>query len=234
MKVIITEETMSHDATKTAFCFRPSTPGAGHEPFLQVPEDPVGRATIHREALEFAATRYPGATIIDRTPEGYDALMNIASDLADDLVYAIRRIEVANAEGNPILSAWLPGARAALAAAGRPTPPMFVNERLMFMVAADPDLSKRWRELATAAVQTGQYTAPEEHDWVAATEELVAGFERVVATSPTLRHVDFTGLNLQAIADDAINAIFAERGLPFRFDRAALAAAEEPSAAPAP
>lgn len=44
-------------------------------------------------------------------------LMAAAPDLLHELESAVARIELANAEGNPILSAWLPSARAAIAAA---------------------------------------------------------------------------------------------------------------------
>lgn len=37
------------------------------------------------------------------------------ADVCDALLTAIRRVELANSEGDPILSAWLPDARAALA-----------------------------------------------------------------------------------------------------------------------
>jgi hypothetical protein len=36
-------------------------------------------------------------------------------ELVDTMQAAIKRIEIANAEGNPILSAWLPDAQAAIA-----------------------------------------------------------------------------------------------------------------------
>jgi len=44
-------------------------------------------------------------------------LIAAAPDLLVVLEHAVARAEVANAEGNPILSAWLPDARAALAKA---------------------------------------------------------------------------------------------------------------------
>jgi hypothetical protein len=39
-------------------------------------------------------------------------------DLIEQLQFAVARIELANSEGSPILSAWLPSAKAVLAAAG--------------------------------------------------------------------------------------------------------------------
>ena len=45
-------------------------------------------------------------------------------ELLDVLRTAVRRVEIANAEGDPILSAWLPTARAAIAnAEGTPNEP---------------------------------------------------------------------------------------------------------------
>lgn len=55
------------------------------------------------------------------TPETREAatsnarLIAAAPDMYDALIQAVKRIELANAEGDPILSAWLPTARAALA-----------------------------------------------------------------------------------------------------------------------
>ena len=43
--------------------------------------------------------------------------INAHDDLVEALQAAVARIEVANKEGDPILSAWLPDARAALAKA---------------------------------------------------------------------------------------------------------------------
>ena len=44
-------------------------------------------------------------------------LLAAAPDILDALRAAVARVELANREGNPILSAWLPGARAAIAKA---------------------------------------------------------------------------------------------------------------------
>lgn len=57
-----------------------------------------------------------------RTAEGRAvlALIEAAPDLARVLRFAIERVRLANAEGNPILSAWLPDAEAALAKAEDP------------------------------------------------------------------------------------------------------------------
>ena len=41
-------------------------------------------------------------------------LFAAASDMLAELGFAVKRIEIANTEGDPILSAWLPGARAAI------------------------------------------------------------------------------------------------------------------------
>lgn len=38
----------------------------------------------------------------------------VITELIDVLNTAVRRVAIANAEGNPILSAWLPDARAAI------------------------------------------------------------------------------------------------------------------------
>lgn len=42
-------------------------------------------------------------------------LIKSAPDLLDSLKAAVARVEIANAEGNPILSAWLPDAKALIA-----------------------------------------------------------------------------------------------------------------------
>ena len=47
--------------------------------------------------------------------EEHNAVVNVAAELRDVLELAVSRVELANAEGNPILSAWLPEAKAALA-----------------------------------------------------------------------------------------------------------------------
>lgn len=57
-----------------------------------------------------------------RCPSEAEALANVAlasaaPDLLEELKTAVARVEIANAEGNPILSAWLPGARLAIAKA---------------------------------------------------------------------------------------------------------------------
>jgi hypothetical protein len=44
-------------------------------------------------------------------------LMAAAPDLLAELQFAVSRVELANAKGNPILSAWLTDARAAIARA---------------------------------------------------------------------------------------------------------------------
>ena len=49
--------------------------------------------------------------------EANAALIAAAPDLLDTLEAAIGRIEIANAEGDPILSAWLPDAKATVARA---------------------------------------------------------------------------------------------------------------------
>lgn len=46
-----------------------------------------------------------------------DATLTAMADLAERLHAAVIRVQLANAEGNPMLSAWLPAARAALAQA---------------------------------------------------------------------------------------------------------------------
>jgi hypothetical protein len=43
-----------------------------------------------------------------------DATLTAMTDLAERLNEAVIRVQLANVEGDPILSAWLPGARAAL------------------------------------------------------------------------------------------------------------------------
>ena len=49
------------------------------------------------------------------------ALVKEAPNLLDELKAAVARIELANGEGDPILSAWLPGAQAVIARAGELT-----------------------------------------------------------------------------------------------------------------
>lgn len=47
----------------------------------------------------------------------HGVLIASAPDLLETLQAAVLRVELANKEGNPILSAWLPDAKAAIAAA---------------------------------------------------------------------------------------------------------------------
>jgi len=54
---------------------------------------------------------------MSKTKTTDSALRAAAPDLLRKLVIAVERIEVANAEGDLILSAWLPGACAAITAA---------------------------------------------------------------------------------------------------------------------
>lgn len=51
------------------------------------------------------------------TPNKYWLAAHAAPKLLEALEAAVARIELANTEGNPILSAWLPSARAAIAEA---------------------------------------------------------------------------------------------------------------------
>lgn len=44
-------------------------------------------------------------------------LIAAAPDMLDLLLTAVTRVELANTEGDPILSAWLPGAKAVIARA---------------------------------------------------------------------------------------------------------------------
>lgn len=57
-----------------------------------------------------------------------DPLRDAAPDLLEALKFAVARVRLANEEGNPILSAWLPGAQATISKAGdrahAPTPPL--------------------------------------------------------------------------------------------------------------
>lgn len=53
------------------------------------------------------------------TIEGVRQLVESAPELLEELQIAVMRVELANKEGNPILSAWLQGARAAIAKATR-------------------------------------------------------------------------------------------------------------------
>ena len=53
----------------------------------------------------------------DRECSDNALLIAAAPDLLDVLRFAVARVEIANGEGNPILSAWLPDARAAIAKA---------------------------------------------------------------------------------------------------------------------
>lgn len=58
-----------------------------------------------------------------------DANARLVADLAEQLHAAVVRVQLANAEGHPILSAWLPAARAALTEAWRRLPPGDVEQR---------------------------------------------------------------------------------------------------------
>lgn len=67
-------------------------------------------------------------------------LERAAPEMFAALAAAVARVEIANAEGNPILSAWLPDARAALAHLEREEPAVATAPRRLFVLAgADHD-----------------------------------------------------------------------------------------------
>lgn len=65
-----------------------------------------------------------------------DPLCDAASELLETLKLAVARVRLANDEGDPILSAWLPGALATIAkaegrAASRNPPATYIRERML-------------------------------------------------------------------------------------------------------
>lgn len=70
----------------------------------------VYESGIETEAAETVEQATANVELIVRAVNSYDAMR-------EALEQAIARIEVANQEGNPIMSAWLPDAKAALALA---------------------------------------------------------------------------------------------------------------------
>jgi hypothetical protein len=70
---------------------------------------------------DFAPTKVTGFPADPIAPAD---LLRQRDELLHVLRAAVRRVEIANAEGDPILSAWLPAARAAIAnAEGTPNEP---------------------------------------------------------------------------------------------------------------
>ena len=82
-----------------------------------------------------------------------DPLRNAAPELLDALKFAVARVTLANEEGNPILSAWLPGAQDAISKAdGRahaPTPPLPGGAERTWWASVSwrPHLNERHRQL---------------------------------------------------------------------------------------
>ena len=80
----------------------------------------------HSEALIVACGRVVASVPIsddtdDREGPCNGLIIAAAPDLLATLRFAVARVEIANEQGDPILSAWLPDARAAIAKAeGRP------------------------------------------------------------------------------------------------------------------
>lgn len=70
----------------------------------------VADATIYHARIEPVMEAEENAAFIVRACNAHD-------DLVAALQAAVARVEIANAEGDPIMSAWLPDARAALAKA---------------------------------------------------------------------------------------------------------------------
>ena len=60
---------------------------------------------------------YGGYLVAESCTSANARLISAAPDLLDALRAAVARVEVANREGDPILSGWLPSARAAIATA---------------------------------------------------------------------------------------------------------------------
>lgn len=76
--------------------------------------DLLSEALHDADATEIACTDEARAEVCRRIA---DILAPGHADLRNSLRCAVARVELANAEGDPILSAWLPGARAAIAKA---------------------------------------------------------------------------------------------------------------------
>ena len=76
--------------------------------------DLLSEALHDADATEIACTDEARAEVCRRIA---DILAPGHADLLRELRYAVARMELANAEGDQILSAWLPEARAAIATA---------------------------------------------------------------------------------------------------------------------
>ncbi len=74
---------------------------------------------MHSHAHVTTATDSPEP--LTETEYAIAALIKEAPNLLDELKAAAARIELANSEGDPILSAWLPGAKAIIARAEKLT-----------------------------------------------------------------------------------------------------------------
>lgn len=80
------------------------------------------RTVVEELPLPVARNGAPYYEIADFPRLESDDTMRVVTDLAECLHGAVLRVQLANGEGNPILSAWLPDARAALAEAWRRLP----------------------------------------------------------------------------------------------------------------
>ena len=89
-----------------------------------VPRQPHGAIGVFTsDGVACIALVQPGCLPADWREDAAQAnarLIAAAPDLLRTLEAAVVRIENANREGDPILSAWLPGAEAVIAAAGQP------------------------------------------------------------------------------------------------------------------
>ena len=80
-------------------------------------ENPPTLLPLVDEASGEQWVRIYNTTLLLEDAENGERYRRQRDDLLLALKAAIRRVEIANAEGNPILSAWLPDARAAIARA---------------------------------------------------------------------------------------------------------------------
>lgn len=82
----------------------------------------VPRIALEALPLPVAKNGAPYYEIADFARLESGDTMRVVTDLAECLHAAVVRVQLANAEGDPILSAWLPTARAALTEAWRGLP----------------------------------------------------------------------------------------------------------------
>lgn len=116
-----TATTVSH--TPGPWHFDPENYGVNYTPgwgIVRLDEIGIG----HSMGVTVHYRNTPGIVSLEPGPHQMANARLIASapDLLDALQAAVARIEIANREGDPILSAWLPQARAAIARATAENP----------------------------------------------------------------------------------------------------------------